>query len=733
MLLSKNNRNIVLKTLLCGFSILLLAGSAAAWDQAFESHPSDLPSTSFTSSKSGEFTLSSVSGEHGIVGRIDTTYKNPSDGFGMDINQPFTGYLGFSICASGSRSESNAYIYWQLLDTNGNILYTTQNMLFGYSGYSGNNVWHFCEVIQNGNSLNLYKDGNLIATNTFTYTGTPAKQRLVSSTGSYTGNAVLVDDLTSSSSHSIIGMDSAASVNDANQYYKLGVPNLPTGKYYEIKMFSPDDKVAYTKQFTNASQIPEQSIPAANMSVVGEYTLHLYRYDSESSAAFLTMKSFTLSDPAGTSEGSILVDKDEYQTGDTVGFWVHLKSYAAGYKVVCEFPTSGTNFKKSVDVTSDTFHGTFTIPDHSAVIGSHVVTLLNPSGKQVATDDFNVFIPGLPDIAFDKSNYERTDKVNLYYKDVKSGSTITVLLRYGGSTAQTLTYPVSGTGTLVFDLSSLPAADSMLAVVKDSDGYSNDDDSAKIMVGKFLLSGRVYDAKTGEALSGATVTVLGNVTNTDTSGNYNLSALGGFDNYSVVKTGYQTISGTVAVFDLNTIHNFYLTKTVTNGGTGVHGTVVSSKTDYPLVGASVVVINNDNGKRFSTIANNAGYYELNNADLSGNLTVTASYSNYDTLAANTLVNAGSLNNINFRLNAVAGYVEIDPSEHTGGQDSADPGKTATEKAYEEKYGSMGQHPFDFNGDGQVENSEWKYAGERLIMLIGILAFMGFLMLINRRR
>lgn len=731
MISAIGSRSFLMKTLLCVFLLLLMAGSAAAWDQAFESHPSDLPFTSFTPSKSGEFTLTSISGEHGIVGRIDTTYKNPSDGYGMDINQPYTGYLGFSICASGSRSESNAYIYWQLLDADGKILYTSK-MLFGYFGYSGNNVWHFCEVVQNGNSLSLYRDGNLLATEAFTFTGTPAKQRLVSSTGTYGGNAVLVDDFTSSSSHSIIGMDSSVSVDDAYQYYKLGVRNLPTGKYYEIRMFTPDNKVTYTNQFTNASQVLEHSIPVSNMTIVGEYTLHLYRHDSENSAVFLTMKSFTLSDPAGTSEGSILVDKSDYQAGDEVTVWTHLNSYSPGYKVRCEFETSGLNLRREYEVTSDTHRGSFTIPKIKDVVGVHPVYLINPSGKVVASADFNVFIPGLPDIALDKDKYERTDTVSIYYKDVKPGSVITAILRYGGNTAQTLVYNVDGTGVVKLDLGNCAAADSIYVQVKDSDGYSNDQDNAKITVGNFVLSGRVYDARTSAIIPGASITVQGKTVNSDIVGNYNISALAGFANYSVVKVGYQSISGTVAVIDLDTIHNFYLSPILVNAGTGVYGTVVSSKTDYPLTGASVEVINNDNKKRFSTIVNVNGYYEVNNPDLAGNLTIKVSIANYDSVIATTQVSDGSMQNYDFRLNAVPGYVEIDPSGHSGGQGGS-PGETAADRAYREKYGEMGKHPFDFNSDGQVENTEWKYAGERLILLVGALAFMGFMMLVTRRR
>jgi hypothetical protein len=292
---------------------------------------------------------------------------------------------------------------------------------------------------------------------------------------------------------------------------------------------------------------------------------------------------------------------------------------------------------------------------------------------------------------------------------------------------------VSGNGVITLDLSSLAAADSIAAYLKESDGYKVDQDNARVIVGNFNVSGRVYNAKTGEAISSATVTIQGNSVNTDINGNYILGALAGFANYSVAKSGYEPITGTVAVFNMNTIHNFFITEIIENGGTGVHGTVVSSKTDYPLSGAAITVLNNDDGKRYSTIANNIGYYEINNNDLEGNLTVTASNTNYDTLKVNTLVNAGSLNNINFRLNAVTGFQEIDISNTDSGSDSSNPSETAEERAYREKFGEMGKHPLDFNGDGTVENSEWKYALERLVMFLFIIFLMGILLIITKRR
>lgn len=699
---------------------------AYAWDQAFESHTNDLALTDFVTSGSA-YSVSSV--DHGVMGYLTAGGSYTTNGF--VINKPYTGYLGFSAREYNGDSQKWIYTKLQFLDSSNNVLWTSNEFCIA-PGYDP--VWRRFEVYTDGAFIKVMKDNSVIQTTAYTSGGViPAKMRFIVSGSNYGINHGGIDDFTTSSSHAMIGMDSSASVTDAGQYYRVGT-SFVSGKTYRVAVFSPNYTKVYEHVFTTQSDLlAEQLIPAANISKVGQYTTHLYRVDSSSSETYLTMKSFNVVDPASTGEGDITLEKTEYETGDTVGAWVHLVSYAPGYKISCDFPTAGSNFKKTVDVTANPFYGSFTIPDISTVVGVHTVYLLNPSGKVVDSADFNAYVPGLPDIAFDRDQYERTDKAYIYYKDVKDNSKLSVTLRYGGTTADTLEYSISKTGSIKLDLSSLAAADSIYAVIRDSDGYANDQDNAKIMIGNFVLTGRVYDAKSGAAISGASVTVQGNVTNSDTSGNYNLTALAGFANYSVSATGYNGITGTVAVFDLETIHNFYMSPVIVNGGTGVYGTVVSSKTDYPLVGASVEVINNDNSKRFSTIVNNIGYYSLSNDDLAGNLSIRVSFNNYDSIVATSTVSSGSMQNHNFRLNAVPGYTEIDPSEHTGGQDSSDTGETAEERAYREKYGEMGKHPFDFNGDGQVENSEWKYAFERLGLLLGCLAFMGFMLIIGRRR
>lgn len=696
--------------------LCLFVSPASAWDQAFEGHSYDMPLSTLNSINIGSF-------EHGY------TMIGSGTSLSCNVQATYSGYLAYSVY-SNAGGGYNCGTGVKFYDASGiNPLFDS-----GTAASLSTLGWHRVEFIKsaNGQAIEIYADGVYVNSKSFNNSLSSQVTQILFTTGCTAGN-LHIDDLTTSSSHAIIGMDEVTSVTDSGQYYRLGAVPLSTGKYYQVRLYSPENHVVYTKDFTNATLLQEQLIPISNLSEVGQYTLHLYRVDSDSSKVFLTMKSFTVSDPAATGEGSISLDKAEYEAGDTVEVWAHLKTYAPGYKIVCEFPTSGTNFKKEISITGDTFHGSFTIPDISNVVGSHTVTLLNPSGKLVDSEDFNVYVPGLPDIAFDKSQYERTDKVNLYYKNAKPSSTISVILRYGGSTATTLSYTVSGNGVITLDLSSLSAADSIYANIKDSDGYTNDDDNAKIVVGNYVLTGRVYNAKTGEVVPGATVTVQGHSINSDASGNYNLTALAGFANYSVSATGYTGISGTVAVFDLETIHNFFLSPVLSNAGTGVYGTVVSAKTDYPLVGAAVEVTNSDNLKRFSTIVDNRGFYSLSNDDLAGNLTIRVSFTNYDSIVSTATVSASSMQNHNFRLNAVTGYQEIDPSEHTGGQDSDDTGETAEERAYREKYGDMGKHPFDFNGDGTVENSEWKYAFERLGLLIGCLAFMGFMVLISRRR
>lgn len=736
MLYSENkSSSAVLKTLLCVFSILFICvvPAFAFWQQTYEGHETDI-SNSLLTGGSGINTRN-----HGYAYTVNPPYEGSWTV--IKFNMPYTGYLAFTLQDTSVSGSYNSAVHLDLaFKDGGGYTYLANEytglMFQGSSNPINNNIRIEFIESASGNGIDIYQDGvfkTSVAYSNLSHSSGGYVNVGFHHTGTY-GTSILIDDITAMSAHAVIDTDPAAVMTDAGQYYRIGAPLLASTKHYSLEVYSPSNDVVYTKEFDNLTSKAEQLIPIENLSEVGTYTIHLYRDDSDTSSVFLCLKEFDVSDPAATGEGSILIDKDDYEMGETVSFWVHLKEYSSGYKAVCEFPTDGgSNFKKEIPITAGTFKGSFNIPSTSKAIGNHRVNLLNPSGKLVASDDFNVFLPGKPDIAFDKSQYERSEKAIIYYKDAKDNSELSLIFKYGGTTAQTLIHSVEGSGTITVDLSTLAAADSVYAVIKDSDGYANDDDNAKIIVGNFELEGRVYDAKTGAVIPGATVTVQGRSVNSNLNGSYNLTAVAGFANYSVSATGYNGITGTVAVFDLKTIHNFYLSPVLINAGTGVYGTVVSSKTDYPIVGASVEVTNTDNLKRYSTIVDSKGYYSVSHDDLAGNLSIRVSYNNYDSIVSTALVSSGTMQNHNYRLNAVLGYEEIDPSEHTGGQDSDDTGETAEERAYREKYGEMGKHPFDFNGDGTVENSEWKYAFERLAILIGLLAFMGFMVLISRRR
>lgn len=709
--------NITLKMMLCVFALLFIcAFNAAAWELSFEGHDNEISTGEYTL---GQYTtVDNPYGEFDYAAR-DTNVDNPGS---LTIYRAYTGYLGFSYCKSTTQFNSRLRV--RFYNNDGVAYYDSGNITLSVFD------WQRIEFTENAmkTGVELKINGVFLGSSSYLTSGRNTGTIKIEWLSGVQNDHI--DAITSGDS--VISCDSSAEINNA-QYCRIGASYLASGAFYYINVYSPGIEKIYTKNFTNTDFLREFSIPAANLTQVGDYTIHLYKQNGPHSASFLDMKTFEVFDRTATHEGSLTLDKADYETGANVNFWVHLDSYNSGYKVVCEFPTGGSNFKKTVDVTSAAFRGNFMIPDISNVIGSHTVYLLNPSGRVVDSVEMNVYIPGLPDIAFDKFQYDRSEKAYIYYREVKNDSILSVYMRYGGHTVQTLSYSIEGTGSVPIDLSNSVAADSMLAVVKDSGGFSNDNDVAKIIVGTYRLVGRVYDAKTGAIINGATVTVQGHSINSDYNGNYNISALAGFANYSVSASGYNGISGNVAVFDLETIHNFYLSPVLLNAGTGVYGTVVSAKTDYPLVGASVEVTNSNNLKRYSTIVDNKGYYSISHDDLAGTLTVRVSYNNYDSIVSNIAVSSGSMQNHNFRLNAVTGYEEIDPSEHTGGQGSDNRGETAEEKAYREKYGEMGKHPFDFNGDGNIENSEWKYAFERIGILLGCLAFMGFMLLIGRRR
>ena len=167
------------------------------------------------------------------------------------------------------------------------------------------------------------------------------------------------------------------------------------------------------------------------------------------------------------------------------------------------------------------------------------------------------------------------------------------------------------------------------------------------------VSGRVIDGQTGHAISGASITLTGISTysqTTDANGNFAIAS---------IDAGAYTLQVSASGFDAATAHtavnagqalNFGTISLVplSAGGTGtVIGTVTDINTGQPLQGATVTV----NGFAVSTAID--GTFEINNV-AAGPTTATASAAGYQPLASSGSVPAGGILQFTFELAAGSG-------------------------------------------------------------------------------
>ncbi len=705
------------KIVFCLLVLMALTVPVSAWEETFEGHENDIPISDLT-----------VSG--GSIGAWDHgsayTFSGQNQNVSLTIPRVYDGYLAYTVQSRNANTYATTYFFIELLNAN-NSVYCSGSFYDRYDN-TYDSSRHRIELIQSGNVITAYKDGTASVFSTINNPGSAnaAKIRIRMTTDSDTNLAgAYIDDI--SSTPTVVGCDSSISLTDNSQYYKIGKPN-PSACYWFTRLYGPTGALIIQ---SNVTDLNEKSIAHSSLTDgQGTYVLRLYQHDNLSGSNYYYSSRSFIYGSSGTVnyDGTIELDDTEYNPGDIINIWTHLDSYSAGYRVNTRISTSAGFQEFGYSIKGEDQHGSITIPSNALQSGNAFIYIIDPYGDVAGYATYSIIVgAGGPQLAFDKSTYDRSDKAYLSYKNAPTGSEITVKFRSGESVIDEVEYDASGVnGFITINLSEFTSADGLLAEMGDYNGVLQAQDSANIIAGYYLLKGRVYDSITGAALPGADITLAGNTSKTDSQGNYEITALAGRNEFIVSKDGYLSLQGSVSVYDLIAEHNFFITPITTIDGVGIYGTVSSYRTDSVLPGASVVITNNDNGTSYSTITNSRGYYEINHEDLAGNCTVRISKANYDTATQNLLLDAMTF--VNFRLNAVAGYEEIDLSSSTGGSGEV---LTAEEREYREKYGEMGQHPFDFNSDGGVSGDEWRYAVEHLVVIIGCLVFMGFMAIVGR--
>lgn len=704
------------KTVLCLLVfVCFFISPVSAWEESFEGHANDISVSDLT--LNGGII---ASWDHGSAYTVAGKSINQS----ITIPRVYDGYFAYTVYPRNTMSYATTHFFLELVNADGSV-YCSGSFLDRYDNIYATK--HRIEFIQSGSVITAYRDGNVIPFTTLNNPGSAnaASIRLrITTDADTTGAGASIDDI--SSTPTIVSCDSSVTLTDNYQYYRVGWP-VTVASYWFTRLYGPSG--ALISQ-VNVTDLTEKSIARSSLTDgQGTYTIRLYQHDNlTSNNYYYSSRAFNYGSATTNYDGTVELDDTEYLPGDIINIWTHLDTYSAGYRVNTRISTSSGFKDLGYSITNEDQHGSITIPDDAKQSGNVFMYIIDPYGEVAGYATYNIFLTkGGPQIAFDKNTYDRSDTAIITYKNAPTGSEIDVNFKSGASVIDQITYDATGgNGYISVNLSEYTAADNLFVELEDYNNVIRASDSANIITGYYLLKGRVYDSITGAALSGADVTLAGNTSTTDSQGNYELTVLAGRNDFTVFKEGYLQLQGSVSVYDLITDHNFFITPITTIDGVGIYGTVSSYRTDAVLSGASVVITNNDNGASYSTITDSRGYYEINHADLAGNCTVRISKANYDTATQDLLLDA--MTYVNFRLNAVAGYEEIDLSGSTGGSGEV---LTAEEQEYREKYGEMGEHPFDFNSDGSVSGDEWRYAVERLVVLIGCLVFMGFMAIVGR--
>jgi phosphatidylinositol-3-phosphatase len=157
------------------------------------------------------------------------------------------------------------------------------------------------------------------------------------------------------------------------------------------------------------------------------------------------------------------------------------------------------------------------------------------------------------------------------------------------------------------------------------------------------ITGRVTNASSGAALSGATVSYSGGSAITDSGGNYTLNNVApGTVMVTASMTGFTSKTASVTVTSGGTsTQNFALAPSSNPAGT-ITGKVTNSSTAGALAGATVSFSGG------STITDGNGNYTLSNVP-AGQVGVTASMSGFTSRTATVNVTAGATSTQNFAL------------------------------------------------------------------------------------
>jgi len=228
-------------------------------------------------------------------------------------------------------------------------------------------------------------------------------------------------------------------------------------------------------------------------------------------------------------------------------------------------------------------------------------------------------------ISFSKNNYEVGEWVVINYEGLTPDMELILLADQETPDPDVLdTWTKSGDGQVSYKLSDDYAEDGIDVILRIDNENIDQDYADVITADTNLLYGTVYDASTGQRISGASVTVNSQVSITTQDGNYQLELPEGYYEATVSEGGYLVSKQDVLVQG-PTRKNFYLTPETAD--TDVYGVVRDKDTNDPINDVVIYVDGNSFGEAVFT--SSSGYFSLDGLTAGEEYDISATVSGYE--------------------------------------------------------------------------------------------------------
>ena len=423
---------------------------------------------------------------------------------------------------------------------------------------------------------------------------------------------------TASGGYNSVGVGSYHSYSSSWTYFE-------TDTFEDFEVYPDEDGYVYYRWVSNDGESVYGSYQLASSeisTVNGHVDWYGKFYDSSedgfrfSCMGYLYADSYTL---AGSQE-IINWNQSTYSAGDTANISFEYPSYIESNENFIDIrsynPESSVwELEERRFISSESGSMLYVVPSYSsrqfrAELMTRASVLFTPT--EIGNATMQMTSEGAA-LEFTKYTYDRDENMTFNYYNMPEGSYIQF---HSGTTATGATYyqqySVSGNGSAGYQLpSNGPYGELFYIRAYDSDDNSLGYDYAyteNAPTGEATLHGRIRDASTEAVISGATVTVAGESTTTDSSGDYTLTINKGTWNIYVSASNY--VDKTVSDFTFSGSsysYNPYLTPSPAASST-LYGSVSAADNGASISQATVTVYNSTKTKSDIT---SLGAFEIN--------------------------------------------------------------------------------------------------------------------------